>query len=364
MRLALTVQQFRSLTLGLFILSVIALARLCAAGGSSDPTRDWPLPPLGPPGLDEKTIAFIGEDLRNAGNLGVGAGVKEAARRMGWEVRFFDIGSREDLRKTVFQRVVSLRPDGIVLGGVDALKNLEFITPLARVGIPVIGWHAAPDPGPIPGTPVQVNVATDSVTVARAAAQFVIADSKGQAGVVIFTDSRFAIAQKKAATMAKMIEDCKGCTLLEVVDLSLDRTAALMPDTTRRLLREYDGRWQYSLAINDLYFDHAMAALVMDGRQPEGPPSNISAGDGSPSAMLRITYGGYQTATVPEPLIFQGWQLVDEMNRLMQGAPPSGYTTPACIITQKDLAPGNDRIGIFDPANGYRQAYLNSWKRN
>ena len=357
-------QRFRPLTLTALILAAVALAQLPATGAPLGATQSWPLPPPGPPGLEDKTIAFIGEDLRNAGNLVVGAGVKEAALRMGWQVRFFDIRSRDDQRETIFQRVLRHGPDGIILGGVDAKKNLEFLTPLALAGIPMIGWHSAPDPGPIPGTPVRVNVATDSIAVARAAAQYVISDSRGQAGVVIFTDSRFAIAQKKAEVMAETIRGCIECRLLTVVDLALDKTASRMPEITRQLLSEYGDAWQYSLAINDLYYDHATATLVMDGRPPQGPPANISAGDGSPSAMLRITYGSYQKATVPEPLILQGWQLVDEMNRLMQDAPPSGYAPPVCILTQKDLSPNNDRIDIFDPANGYRRAYLDIWKRD
>jgi len=373
-RLAIKTGRFRLLTIGLFFLLFFNPPQ--AAGGQEghtsglhitktalQPTQNWPLPPPGPPGLENKTIAYIGEDLRNAGILGVGAGVSEAARRMGWAVRFLDIGSGEGQRKTVFRQVLALRPDGIILGGVDAVKNLPFLSPLGIAGIPVIGWHVAPDPGPVPGTPVRLNIATDSVEVARAAAHYVVDDSGGRAGVVIFTDSRFAIARKKAATMAKIIRSCKGCQLLEMVDTPLDRTAATMPETTRRLLREYGSRWQYSLAINDLYFDHAVATLVMKGRPPEGPPTNISAGDGSPSALLRVRYKSYQRATVPEPLIFHGWQLVDELNRILQDKTPSGYKTLPSILTRQTLGSRGNGI-VLDPANGYRKAYLNIWKRN
>ena len=42
-------------------------------------------------------------------------------------------------------------------------------------------------------------------------------------------------------------------------------------------------------------------------------------GDGSESAYQRIRSGQYQAVTVAEPLNLQGWQLIDEMNRAVQG---------------------------------------------
>ncbi len=64
----------------------------------------------------------------------------------------------------------------------------------------------------------------------------------------------------------------------------------------------------------------ALAAAGIDGR---ANPKNGSAGDGSEAAFQRIRTGQYQTVTVAEPLNLQGWQLVDELNRAVQGKPCS-----------------------------------------
>jgi len=61
------------------------------------PTKNWPLPPPGPPGLPGKNIAFIGENFRNAGVLGVGEGVREGADCINWDVKFFDMGGNPGL---------------------------------------------------------------------------------------------------------------------------------------------------------------------------------------------------------------------------------------------------------------------------
>jgi ribose transport system substrate-binding protein len=325
------------------------------------PTENWPLPPAGPPGLVGKTIVYIGEDLRNGGILGVGSGVREAAAAMGWNIKIMDIGSREERRKDVFAEAFSVKPDGIILGGLDGQANAVYLTQFEKAGIPIAGWHVAPLPGPVEGTPIQINIATDSLEVARVAAHYVIADSQGAASVVIFTDDRYAIALKKSTTMAEVIGSCKECTVLETRNLALDTVAQHMPDATGDLLDKYGERWQYSLAVNDLYFDHAVASLVMRGCKADGPPYSISAGDGSPSAFLRIQNDSYQNATIPEPLLFHGWQLIDELNRLMQNQQPSGYITPPHIVSKKNIWSKMERLNLFDPKNNYRKHYLRNW---
>lgn len=333
------------------------------AEDATRPTESWPLPAAGPPALPGKTLVYIAEDLRNGGILGVGTGVREAAAAIDWKVHILDVGSKEERRQAVFAEAFSLKPDGVILGGMDGRANATYLSQFEKAGIPIAGWHVAPFPGPVEGTPIRVNITTDSLEVARVAAHYAIADSEGTASVVIFTDSRFAIALQKSASMAEVIAQCKECTVLEIKDLALDTVAEQMTEVTGDLLDKYGERWQYSLAINDLYFDHAVASLVMRGYSADAPPFSISAGDGSPSAFLRIQNDSYQKATVPEPLLFHGWQLIDELNRLMQNQPASGYITPPHMVTGKNIWPKEERLNLFDPKNDYRKDYLHNWRQ-
>lgn len=321
------------------------------------------LPEDGPNALPDRTVVFLGEDIRNGGILGVAFGVREAVSAIGWRVHILDIHGKDENRQRMFRQVLELRPDGLILGGVDAVKNDKYLQIIDAAGIPIVGWHTAPLPGPVDNTPVRWNVATDSIAVAKTAAEFVVVDSKGRAGVVIFTDSRFAIAEKKVSIMAEIIDSCSDCTLLDIVDVPLKSVAEEMPDQVDRLVKKFGPRWQYTLAINDLYFDYAVATLVMRGYPPQGPPMNISVGDGSASAFLRIRENSYQHATVPEPLLFHGWQLIDELNRILQGVSTSGVVTPTTLITAENIDSENSLIDLFDPKNGYRQRYLSIWER-
>jgi ribose transport system substrate-binding protein len=226
----------------------------------------------------------------------------------------------------------------------------------------VVGWHVAIRPGPVPDTPVAMNVSTDPQEVARVAALAAIVQSGGRAGVVVFTDTTIELAKFKADAMAAAVRACRGCALLEVVDVPISRAPDLMPAVTRELLARFGARWNTALAVNDIYFDYAAPVLTQAGVSSEAM-NMISAGDGSESAFLRIRAGAFQTGTVAEPLTLHGWQLVDEMNRLLAGERVSGSVFPVHLVTTGNVAAdGGDRL-VYDPANGYRDLYRRVWQR-
>lgn len=325
----------------------------------------WDGPITGPAGVREKTIVYISGDLRNGGILGVAKGMREAANVLGWRVKVIDL--RGDDREACVRAVaeaIRIKADGVVVGAFDARKNADTLSRLSTKGIPVLAWHAAPLPGPIEGSPVVLNVATNSLEVARVAAQSVVATRReGQAGVVIFTDKRFAIAEAKSKAMEEVLLASPNCKVLETCDVPIDAPGKIMPELTRGLLTKYGAKWTHALAINDLYFDHATPVFAVAGIPPEAGISCVSAGDGSLSAFVRIQAGLYQTATVAEPLNLHGWQLMDEFNRIFAGAPPSGYVTPVHLVNAANIKYDGGSKRRFDPENGYREAYKKIWNR-
>lgn len=135
-----------------------------------------------------------------------------------------------------------------------------------------------------------------------------------------------------------------------------------MPAVTKELIARYDARWTHALAINDVYFDYAAPELTKAG-WASNSLSMLSAGDGSPAAFLRIRAETFQTGTVAEPLNLHGWQLVDELNRLLASQPVSGYVAPVHLVTAANIAfDGGPRL-LYDPDNGYRDIYRRIWKR-
>ena len=328
---------------------------------ASRPATVWSGPRNGPPAAKGKSVVLIAEDMRNGGILGLTEGVREAAAVIGWKLRVLDAGGSQAGRYRAMAVALEAGPDGIILAGVDGRAMYDRLQEFARHKMPVVGWHVGPRPGPMEG-PVAMNVTTDPIEVARLAAMAAVVAADGRAGVTIFTDSNFEIAMAKSAAMADVIRACSECTLLGIHDVAISRSAERIPPLIRSLLAQHGRRWTHALAINDIYFDHAVTELSRSG-QAHDQPSLLSAGDGSATAFMRIQARSFQTGTVAEPLNLHGWQLIDELNRLFAGQAISGYIAPPHLVTADNIVSDGGPHLVFDPDNAYRDIYRSIWRR-
>jgi ribose transport system substrate-binding protein len=339
---------------------IVAIAKAFVQKATA-PASDWSGPTSGPKAQANKSIVYVSSDQRNGGAKGVGDGVVQAGKIIGWNVRVIDGRGSVEGRGQALGQAIALKPNGIVLGGFDAQEQAELLKQAEAANITIVGWHCGAKPGPIADPKVFTNVTTSAEDTAQAAAYLAIAQSDGKAGVVIFTDSAFSIALAKSDAMAAIIKQCPTCTLLETRVQSLASATRDMAQITASLLQRYGAKWTYSLGINDLYFDGMVPALTAAGIKPSGQLFNISAGDGSPSAYQRIQANEYQYATIPEPLNLQGWQLVDELNRAFAKQPASGFNSPVHIVTPANVNFDGGKSALFDPGNGYRDHYKQIW---
>ena len=318
-------------------------------------------PPPGPPGQTGKTVVFIASDFRNGGVMGVFRGFEEASKKLGWQIRLEDGQGLKTIQGALLTQALSTRPHGLIFGGFDTDGFSQQVA-LARLNqVTLLGWHAAQDPGPT--NELFANVSTHPVDVATLAAEFVISDAKARqrtVGVVIFNDNQFAVANAKTEAMKKTLMACagyQGCKVLAVQNLQISQAAATMPSVVPVLLAGHGAAWTYTLAINDVYFDEINYPLLLAKRTDI---LNVSAGDGSVKALGRIGSGVSQhIATVAEPLKLQGYQLADELNRALAGAPPSGFQTRPILVTSGLLkATGN---GGIEATLGFEAAYSAIW---
>jgi ribose transport system substrate-binding protein len=320
----------------------------------------WDGPKASPKAQEGKTIVVLAGDLKNGGILGVTTGVEEAAKAIGWEVKVLDGAGSIGGRTAAFGQAMALKPAGIIINGFDAVEQGPALEQAKAAGIPLVAWHAGPVIGPDAKTGLFANVSTDAMEVSTAAANWAYTDAGGKPGVIIFTDSTYAIAIAKADKMKAAIEALGG-TVLEYVDTPIAETSQRMPQLTTSLLQKYGDQWTHSLAINDLYFDFMGPSLAAAGKGGTDAPINVAAGDGSESAYQRIRAGQFQKVTVAEPLNLQGWQLVDELNRAFAGEQWSGYLSPLHVVTADNVEFDGGPKNTFDPDNGYRDEYKKLW---
>jgi ribose transport system substrate-binding protein len=342
--------QKRSFIAGLMASTLLATPGLAQMG--------WDGPTTGPTAAEGKSIVVLAGDLKNGGILGVTSGVEEAAAVIGWDVRVLDGAGSIQGRTAAIGQAMALQPDGIIVNGFDAIEQQAALEGVTGAGIPMVAWHSGPKIGCDAPGGLFANVSTDAMTVSEVAAQWALDDGGDTVGAVIFTDSTYQIAIDKADRLKEVIE-AGGGTVLEYVDTPIADTSSRMGPLTTSLLQKYGDSWTHALAINDLYFDFMGPALAAAGIRSEDGPQAGSAGDGSEASFQRIRSATYQTITVAEPLNLQGWQLVDELNRAIQGEPCSGYVTSPALVTQEGLSKieGNS----FDPDIPYRDAYSDIW---
>lgn len=327
-------------------------AQLSGAGGFDGP-KD------GVKAAGPGTIAFIEADATNGGITGVGDGVKEAAKVIGWEVKVYDGKATAQGRTEALNAAIAEKPAGIILGGFDAVEQKDALKTATAQKIPVVGWHAAGKPGPIPDAGLFTNVTTDPLEVSKIAAYYAIADSDGKAGVVVLTDTQYEIAVKKATTISDIIKQCKTCSVLvdPYENSPIGEAEAKMPALVASYLTKYGDKLQYMIGVNGNYAGGGAPALKDAGKKGDGFPKQVAAGDGDKAEFKRIRDGQYQAATVAEPLYLQGWQLVDELNRALSGKPDSGYVAPPGLVTKANIGAGD----VFDPKSPYRDNYKKQW---
>lgn len=318
----------------------------------------WDGPTTGPQLQQNKTVIFIASDMKNGGVLGVIDGMKEAVGATGWKLDVLDGAGTVNNQLAALNQAIARKPDAIVIGGWNPNVAKIPLQKATKNGITLAAWHATPEPGAIDKYGIFYNVTSDSDEIARLSAMLAVAESNGKAKAIILTDSLYEIALRKANVMKEVIEKCKECKVLEFIDTPLADTSSRMPNLTFSLLQKYGDDLEYALAINDLYFDFMAPSLRSANKDK---PLSISAGDGSVTAYQRIRNGDKQFATVPEPLNLHGWQLVDELNRAFAKEKPSGYVTPAHLVTKENVAFDGGENNLYDPQNGYKDAYKAIW---
>ncbi|MDE1995657.1 MAG: substrate-binding domain-containing protein, partial [Rhizobiaceae bacterium] len=312
-----------------------------------------------------KFIVFVADTQTNAGVAGSSAGAKEAAAAIGWKFQLIDGQNTASGEAAAFEQAIALKPDGIIIGSLDASQFKPLFKRAADQGIKMVSWHSAAAPGPIPEVPeVFWNLSTDPYQIANTAGKYAVAHSDGKANAVLLTDPQFAIVNTKTKGEEDGIKACDTCKVLSIENAPYTQISQRMPSLMSALLQRYGDKLGYVLAFNDLYFDFSVPTLRAAGIAPNAAPFLISAGDGSASAYERIRKGEYQIGTVPEPLNLHGWQAIDELNRAFAGEKPSGYITKVHLVTKDNIDADGGKDNKFDPDNGYRDQYKKIWGVN
>lgn len=342
-----------TLTALLFVL-IGSLNTSTATTKASD--AQWRGPIVGPKAVIDKKISFISQDSQNGGITTLFRHFQNASRHLGWEVTYVD--GKNDFK--YIRKIIDLASasDAIVLAGVSASEVFSQTNNARKKGAVIVGWHANELPGP--SGVLFTNITTVPQQVSQMAFDTMLENTQKEAGIVLFNDNRFSIANSKTSKLIELIIQCSKCELLSVENLDLGKAAELVPNTVISLNEEFGEKWTHNIAINDVYFDAMNVPLKYVKREDI---INIAAGDGSFLAFSRMLGGqSQQLATIAEPIGVQGWQLADEINRAFAGEPPTQFIAqPILMSTDTINKLGNQDLDSNIP---YQDKYKAIWFSN
>ena len=327
-----------------------------AVASASGKQTVWTGPTTGPKTSRGKHIVYLSGQETNSLSHAYGTYLQDAASKIGWTVTVIDGKGTPTGWLDGMNQAIALKPDGIVIFA-DAVSLKDAIATATAQHIPVVGLHAAGEPGPSAG--LFTNIQESPQAIGKAEADFAIADSNGTGRVIIIYHGEYAIAQVKAQAMKDELAKCTTCKLLEYTDFPAAESAQRTPQLVTTWVSKY-GPPFYALSVGDNDWDFAVPSLTAGGVKPSDV--RLVASDGTPGSYARIRQGDqYQVATVPEPTELQGYQAIDELNRAMNGQPPSGYVAPVFIVTKDNIGIEGGPQNQFIPSNGYKDQYLKIW---
>jgi ribose transport system substrate-binding protein len=318
---------------------------------------EWLGPTTGPKAQSGKRIVYLSSDQNNALSAQYGRFLKDAASKIGWEVTVIDGKATAANWINAFSQALSLKPDGIAM----TLQSPSITGPLeaaAAAGIPVVGMHSASLPGPNKEFHLFNNLSSDPAEIGRALADWAVADSDGSAKMIFIGDNIYPISVVKTDSMVEHIKRCSTCILLGNENIPAANVSAQMAGIMTNWVLKYPKPF-YALSVGDFWFDFATPAL----RTGNISPTDVKLGsaDGTPQAYQRVRDGDYQLVTVPEPIEMQSWQAIDELNRAINGQPPSTFVQPVYIVTKDNIANQGGDQNTFTPANDFKDHYLKIW---
>ena len=321
------------------------------------PQNDWLGPDSAPKPEPGKTIVYLSNDENNNASRAWGVAIAEAAEHVGWSVTVIDGQATPTGWINGLNQAIALQADGIITS-VDAASVQQPIESARAAGIPIVGIHSAALPGPDDNLGLFTNIQQDPRDIGRAQADWVIADSEGTARVVVTSHNEFAIAEAKSRATEDRLGECAGCEVLDYVSTPIAEVAQRQPQLVASWVQRY-GTPLYITAVADYTLDFQVPALRNAGVDPKAV--KLVGADGQESAYARVRTGDFQVVTVSEPVEMQGYQAIDEINRAIQGMPPSGFIQAPYLVTADNVDAEGGQNNQFVPSNNYKAEYLRLW---
>jgi ABC-type sugar transport system substrate-binding protein len=261
------------------------------------------------------------------------AGIVQAANVIGWHTTVVDGKGDPNVISAGIRNAVVSGATGIILASTGLNAEVGALRFAKSHHVPVLAnaqitaQQAGIDPSLVAGNNPDPNVLRG-----RVSADWMIWNSHGTAGVVIFRTSDAGLQTRDSATVARL-KQCAGCTILfqDVVGFAVTTTPK-MSQEMNSILDRFGNKVKY---IRDPY--SAADAFAVPALQARGRTDVQVLSDAPTKLQMQQCYQGKNIGAVyGDDLTWNGWEAVDEMNRILEHpgvAPPPENTVYTMLLS-------------------------------
>ncbi|MCC4266930.1 MULTISPECIES: sugar ABC transporter substrate-binding protein [Microbacterium] len=286
----------------------------------------------------------------------VGAQMKVVIEELGGEFISFKQGTDTQSTAEAFQAAFDSRPDVLIQDAIEPQTWNAQLTQFKDAGIPVVSWTIPNDP-PAEGISAVFNGGDTFRLVGRIMADYVIAESDGEANAVIFFPPEYTVFSGLAEDFVDEIQtQCPDCTV-EAVSAPASEIGSQLPNRVVSYVQANpDTDWVVGAFGSVLIgVPQALAAAGIEGID------TLSQAGGQ--VNFQYIADGLQTADLSNDLNQEAWIAADIAAKLATGQAVDEVTinsrSAQKFITREnlDFAPEDG----FASYPGYQEYFLGLW---
>ncbi|WP_347350591.1 substrate-binding domain-containing protein [Intrasporangium sp.] len=292
-------------------------------------------------------------------------GAQDAAAAIGWEATVYDTKGNLSTAGDGIRQAIAGRADGIFMYFIDCSYAQQPLAEAKAAGIPVVQAEGIDCNIADPKSP---SLFTHSVSYEEgplltwlesfgaSLAALLVTETNGRGNILFVADNVAIGTQNVIKGYKREMAKCPDCTS-EVVEYSFDQlTAGVSQQVQQKLLQKpdtdavgvaYDGILQGGVSV-------AVLQSIRGGRHLV-----LAAGEGSAPTMDLVRKGSVVGGSGLDNE-WEGWSGVDNLNRIMQGAPGVGSGIGIQLYDKEHNVPAS---GPYVATVDYQAAYRKAWAR-
>jgi ribose transport system substrate-binding protein len=323
-----------------------------AATAAEAPVSDFPGPNEGPSPVPKgKKLFIITCSSQGVGCVKLSDGIEEAAKVLGWTTTVIDGKGNPQVWNGAIRTAITSKADAIAIVAVPPALVGDGLKRAKAAGIPVISGF---NPQSTQDSGVQAFVTPDHTAQGKAMADWIISDSGGKAKVVLVREDAFPEIKERQDGVAAELAKCSGCKIVATPQSELASLSNRFPGVITSTLQAHPDA-EYIVTPYDAASIFAGQAIRTAGKSGQ---VKITGFEGDPSAIAAIKKGE-QAATIADPTLFMGWQVVNETVRAFANEKPTNILNRWRLFTKDNI--GEVKTDVYEPEYDYRAKFTALW---